>query len=184
MTASCLVNPIAGYEKDLGPAVRKPVPPGAELRVAVVGAGPAGLAAACTAAERGHAVTLFDASSTVGGQFNLAKQVPGKEEFYETLRYFQDRLAKLAPSSTSTSSEAKSNQGQEGGNHFGKVALKLGHFVTEEDLTGSSISSGGGAPATSQPFDKVILATGVVPRSLTIPGADHPKVLENKERVP
>jgi 2,4-dienoyl-CoA reductase (NADPH2) len=54
----------------------------------VVGAGPAGLAFATVAAQRGHAVTLFDAASEIGGQFNMAKQVPGKEEFHETLRYF------------------------------------------------------------------------------------------------
>ena len=56
--------------------------------MAVVGAGAGGLAAAVTAAERGHDVTLFDAANEIGGQFNIAKQIPGKEEFYETLRYF------------------------------------------------------------------------------------------------
>jgi 2,4-dienoyl-CoA reductase (NADPH2) len=61
-------------------------------RIAVVGAGPAGLAFSTTAAERGHDVTLFDAATEIGGQFNLAKQIPGKEEFYETLRYFENRL--------------------------------------------------------------------------------------------
>lgn len=65
----------------------------ARKRVAVVGAGPAGLACATTLAERGHAVTLFDAASEIGGQFNLAKRIPGKEEFEETLRYFRRRLA-------------------------------------------------------------------------------------------
>ena len=80
---SCLVNPRACRETELT------VTPAAEKkRIAVVGAGPAGLAFACTAAERGHDVTLFDAASEIGGQFNLAKQIPGKEEFYETLRYY------------------------------------------------------------------------------------------------
>ena len=60
--------------------------------IAVVGAGPAGLAAATVAAERGHQVTLFDSASEIGGQFNVAKRVPGKEEFFETLRYFKRKL--------------------------------------------------------------------------------------------
>ena len=85
--ASCLVNPRAGYETEI---VFKPVTTAKKL--AVVGAGPAGLAFACYAAERGHAVTLIDKASVIGGQFNMAKKVPGKEEFYETLRYFGERL--------------------------------------------------------------------------------------------
>ena len=61
-------------------------------KIAVVGAGPAGLSAATTAASRGHQVTLFDAASEIGGQFNIAKQIPGKEEFYETLRYYGKQI--------------------------------------------------------------------------------------------
>ena len=87
--ASCLVNPRAGHELDL---VIKLAP--AKKRVAVIGAGPAGLAAATTLAERGHSVDLFDSASMIGGQFNLAKRVPGKEEFEETLRYFGQRLTR------------------------------------------------------------------------------------------
>ena len=85
--ASCLVNPRAGHETDL--VVRPAQQP---RRVAVVGAGPAGLAAATTAAERGHDVVLFEAMDRIGGQFNMAQRIPGKEEFVETLRYFGKRI--------------------------------------------------------------------------------------------
>jgi 2,4-dienoyl-CoA reductase (NADPH2) len=87
--ASCLVNPIAGYEKTL---VIKPVEPSLKKNIAVIGAGPAGLAFATTAARRGHVVTLIEKDSEIGGQLNMAKKVPGKEEFYETLRYFRKQL--------------------------------------------------------------------------------------------
>ena len=80
---SCLVNPRACHE-----TLMKFVPSASRERVAVVGAGPAGLAFATTAASRGFDVTLFDSAAEIGGQFNIAKQVPGKEEFYETLRFF------------------------------------------------------------------------------------------------
>jgi 2,4-dienoyl-CoA reductase (NADPH2) len=86
-TASCLVNPRACAETTL--AYR---PAATRKKIAVVGAGPAGLACASVAAERGHAVTLFEAAPRIGGQFNLARRVPGKEEFGETLRYFGEQL--------------------------------------------------------------------------------------------
>ncbi|SQJ06667.1 2,4-dienoyl-CoA reductase [NADPH] [Serratia rubidaea] len=86
--ASCLVNPRACRESEM-PLTTAAHP----KRLAVVGAGPAGLAFAVTAASRGHQVTLFDAAPVIGGQFNIAKQIPGKEEFHETLRYFQRQLA-------------------------------------------------------------------------------------------
>ncbi|MDV2077844.1 NADPH-dependent 2,4-dienoyl-CoA reductase [Marinobacter xestospongiae] len=88
--ASCLVNPRACHETELvltvAPVVKK---------VAVVGAGPAGLAAATTAARRGHQVTLFEADDRIGGQFNYAKRIPGKEEFHETLRYYRNQIDRL-----------------------------------------------------------------------------------------
>lgn len=130
---SCLVNPRAAHETELNY-----LPSDKPQRIAVVGAGPAGLACATVAAERGHQVTLFEAASRIGGQFNVAKQVPGKEEFHETLRYFQQRLADTG------------------------VQLQLGRQVTAADLTG---------------FDQVVLATGITPRAVDFPGADHPMVI-------
>jgi len=88
---SCLVNPRACHETILKIEPLQATQ-SAKKRIAVVGAGPAGLAFATTAAQRGHSVTLFDASSEIGGQFNVAKQIPGKEEFYETLRYFGKQI--------------------------------------------------------------------------------------------
>ncbi|MFD7721223.1 FAD-dependent oxidoreductase [Streptomyces sp. NPDC059814] len=84
---SCLVNPRACHETELTLS-----PTRTRKRIAVVGAGPAGLACAVTAAERGHEVTLFDAADEIGGQLDVARRVPGKEEFNETLRYFRTRL--------------------------------------------------------------------------------------------
>ena len=86
--ASCLVNPRACHETELVIS-----PTSKRKRIAVVGAGPAGLACASTLGERGHAVTLIDKAQEIGGQFNYAKQIPGKEEFYETLRYFGHQLS-------------------------------------------------------------------------------------------
>ena len=106
-TATCLVNPYACRETEL-----VLTPAAAKRKVAVVGAGPAGMACALTAAERGHDVCLFDAAVEIGGQFNLARRIPGKEEFAETLRYFRVRLAQLG------------------------VTMKLGHRAGAQDLTG------------------------------------------------
>ncbi|MCK7545120.1 NADPH-dependent 2,4-dienoyl-CoA reductase [Marinobacter bryozoorum] len=88
---SCLVNPRACYETELNYTPAKQ-----PKKLAVVGAGPAGLAFATAAAQRGHQVTLMDSADEIGGQFNLAKRIPGKEEFHETLRYYRVMLEKLA----------------------------------------------------------------------------------------
>ena len=86
-TASCLVNPRACHETEII------IQPTQQVKtIAVVGAGPAGLAAATTAASRGHKVALFDSACEIGGQFNIAKQIPGKEEFHETLRYYKKQI--------------------------------------------------------------------------------------------
>lgn len=133
--ASCLVNPRACYEQEL---VMKPADK--KKRLAVIGAGPAGLAFACNAAERGHQVDLYDKAAEIGGQFNYAKQIPGKEEFYETLRYFKHRIEDTG------------------------VQLKLGQEQSCEGLL-------------AEKYDDVILATGVSPRQVDIPGVDLPHVL-------
>jgi 2,4-dienoyl-CoA reductase (NADPH2) len=89
-TASCLVNPYACFETKL-----KIIPQKNKMNVAVIGAGPAGLSAAMTAAQRNFNVTLFERGSKIGGQFNLASKIPGKEEFTETLRFFKNTLEEL-----------------------------------------------------------------------------------------
>jgi len=86
-TSSCMVNPRACHETELQYNLTSN-----KKSIAVVGAGPGGMAAATVAAERGHEVTLFESANEIGGQFNIAKQIPGKEEFYETIRYFKKRL--------------------------------------------------------------------------------------------
>jgi 2,4-dienoyl-CoA reductase (NADPH2) len=136
---SCLVNPRACHETEftLEPAA-------APKRVAVVGGGPAGLATAVSAASRGHHVTLFERSAELGGQFNYARKIPGKEEFNETLRYYRVMLDKYA------------------------VKVRLNTAASAEQLAD---------------FDDVVLATGVRPRELALPGADHPKVLSYAEAI-
>lgn len=133
--ATCLVNPVAGYETEL--LFKTVVEP---KKLAVIGAGPAGMAFACYAAERGHEIHLFDAEQSIGGQFNIAKTIPGKEEFYETIRYFENRLTQLG------------------------VHLHLGERQGADSLV-------------SENYDKIIIATGITPRKLPIPGFDSEKVL-------
>ena len=131
--ASCLVNPLACHETEI--IVNNTKTP---KRIVVVGAGPAGLSYATTAAKRGHNVTLIEKSNSIGGQFNMAKKIPGKEEFYETLRYFEVMLKKY------------------------NVQIHLNTIFE---------------PTMAKKYDKVILATGIIPRKPKIIGIDHPKVV-------
>ncbi|CCI45187.1 unnamed protein product [Albugo candida] len=133
--ATCLVNPKAAYETELQFNPTKD-----PKKIAVVGAGPGGLAFATYAAMRGHTIHLFDQNEQVGGQFNIAKLVPGKEEFYETIRYFRKQL------------------------EIHNVNVTLGKKISASDLL-------------SENYDQIVLATGVIPRRLKVPGADHAKVL-------
>ena len=124
---SCLVNPRACHE------TKMPILPATQLKnLAVVGAGPAGLAFAINAAARGHHVTLFDAHGEIGGQFNIAKQIPGKEEFYETLRYYRRMIDVTG------------------------VTLKLNHFVTAHDLHAfDEVILGSGIEPRMPPIDGI-----------------------------
>ncbi|MEO8722108.1 MAG: FAD-dependent oxidoreductase [Sphingobium sp.] len=135
LRVSCMVNPRAGYEIDLivAPAVRP-------KRIAVIGGGAAGINFAFTAAARGHKVELFEASSRLGGQLLMAREVPEKFEFNEALRYFEQRLL------------------EDG------VTVHLDHPCTADEL-----ASGG--------YDEIVVATGVLPRRLNIPGIEDPRVL-------
>ena len=133
--ATCLVNPRACYETELNftPAAIK-------KRIAVMGAGPAGMAFSIYAATRGHKVVVFEAKSEVGGQFNLARKIPGKEEFNETIRYFTEQMK----------------------HHH--VELRLN---TRLDAS----------VVRDEQFDEVVIAAGVIPRQLDLPGFDDPKVV-------
>jgi 2,4-dienoyl-CoA reductase (NADPH2) len=134
--ATCLVNPRACYETEINF-----LPTANKKRIAVMGAGPAGMAFSVYAAMRGHHVVLFEAKSEVGGQFNLARKIPGKEEFNETIRYFINQI-KLY-----------------------KVELRLNTRLDASVLA-------------TEKFDEVVIASGVVPRDLVLPGFDDPRVVD------
>ncbi|MBF4335951.1 NADPH-dependent 2,4-dienoyl-CoA reductase [Vibrio anguillarum] len=127
--ASCLVNPRACYETEM--VIRPAAQP---KKMAVIGAGPAGLACATTLAERGHHVDLFEKNDRIGGQFRLAMQIPGKEEFRETIRYFANRIDQTG------------------------VHLHLDTDINFEML---------------EPYDEVVMASGVEPRKVKIDGIDN-----------
>jgi 2,4-dienoyl-CoA reductase (NADPH2) len=133
-TAACMLNPRAGHEIEF-PKGGSPDP----KRIGVVGGGPAGMAFALNAAERGHRVTLFEAAPELGGQLKLARRVPGKSEFDEALRYFRVRLR------------------AEG------VEVRTSRRVTADD-------------PEIHGFDELVIATGVTPRTPSLPGIDHPIV--------
>jgi 2,4-dienoyl-CoA reductase (NADPH2) len=128
--ASCLVNPRACHETEL-----QYLPTQQPRRLAVVGAGPAGLAYATVAAERGHEVHLYEAAQEIGGQFNMAKQIPGKEEFYETLRYFKKRIENTGVH-LHLGQKVDAQQLKEGG--FEEVILATGVNPREIKLEGIS----------------------------------------------
>ncbi|MEO3735790.1 NADPH-dependent 2,4-dienoyl-CoA reductase [Shewanella baltica] len=134
--ATCLVNPRACYETEINF-----LPTANKKRIAVMGAGPAGMAFSVYAAMRGHHVVLFEAKSEVGGQFNLARKIPGKEEFNETIRYFINQIK------------------------LHKVELRLNTRLDASVLA-------------TEKFDDVVIASGVVPRDLVLPGFDDPRVVD------
>ena len=135
---SCMVNPAAGRERDLAVPVRPPT----TGRYAVLGAGPAGLAAAHALARAGARVVLYEAADEPGGQFRLARLVPGKADYGATIDYYAAELAELG------------------------VELRLGHRVGPADRDELSGCTG------------IVLATGVLPRPVRLPGADAPHVLD------
>lgn len=134
--ATCLVNPRACYETEINF-----LPTSNKKRIAVMGAGPAGMAFSVYAAMRGHEVVLFEAKAEVGGQFNLARKIPGKEEFKETIRYFINQIK------------------------LHKVDLRLNTRLDASVLA-------------TEKFDEVVIAAGVVPRDLVLPGFDDPRVVD------
>jgi 2,4-dienoyl-CoA reductase (NADPH2) len=133
--ASCLVNPRAGHEIE-----RVYQPSATPKKLAVIGAGPAGLSFSAVAAECGHQIVLYEQADRIGGQLNMAVKVPGKMEFNETLRYYRNQLELMG------------------------VDIRLNTRATADEIVAAG-------------YDAVVVATGVVPRRITVPGHGHPCVL-------
>lgn len=128
LMTSCLVNPRACHETELHIVATTN-----SKKIAVVGAGPAGLSAATTAASRGHQVTLFDSAGEIGGQFNIAKQIPGKEEFFETLRYYGKQI-EISGVDLQLNSRVTAEQLNNGG--FDEVIIATGISPRLPDIKG------------------------------------------------
>ncbi len=139
-TVSCLVNPRACHETFMSKSQTAASP----QKIAVIGAGAAGLSFAIEATKFGHDITLYDANPHIGGQLTYARNVPGKEEFDELLRYFEVMLKKY------------------------KIELRLNSYITAEELE-------------SAHYDSIVLASGIKPRQLDIPGIDGPTVFSYEE---
>ncbi|MBF0468455.1 MAG: FAD-dependent oxidoreductase, partial [Desulfamplus sp.] len=137
-------------------------------RIAVVGAGPAGLSFSVYAAQKGHSVTLFDTSPSIGGLLNLAVKIPGKEEFHETLRYFSRQLELLGVKVVLNKKVTVSDL------ILGRDAFPTGSSSRSTDTSGKSDSSA---------FDEIVIATGVTPRVPDLQGVDNPKVLSYVDAI-
>lgn len=167
--ASCLVNPRAGHETTFVEGKAK-----TPLRVAVVGAGPSGLAFAVEAAKRGHLVTIFEKNAEIGGQFALARRIPGKEEFNETIRYFKTMIQKYS---------IRLELGME---------ASLDFLLTGAGVPASAPGSGAFAPGNTVPlggssFDVVVISAGVRPRLIPLltkaREANDPRVVAYDELI-
>ena len=160
-----------------------PLPPFPNfVNYSVIGAGPAGIAFACTAAELGHTVTLYERSNTIGGQFHMAKRVPGKEEFHEAIRYWKNRVQRII---ASNQQHEGNDDGSLGTAAAGTITVKLNTEMVIEEMSNQTRKSTNNTVAEGiddddddnddnderNKIDKWIVSTGVTPRDIEIPGA-------------